>query len=123
MKCVSLEHADDESLFGGKAIGLGASLRAGLNVPPGVALDVELVDAIANQSAAIDVDRIIEEIVRVTGSGRVAVRSSAVGEDSDDASFAGQHLTRLNVVGREALLTAINEVRASGCASSAIAYR
>jgi len=32
----------------------------------------------------------------VASAGRVAARSSAIGEDARDASFAGQHTTVLN---------------------------
>jgi hypothetical protein len=52
----------------------------------------------------------------------VAVRSSAVGEDSVRASFAGQHLTRLNVTG-DVLAAAITDVWRSGRSESALVYR
>jgi pyruvate,water dikinase len=53
----------------------------------------------------------------------IAVRSSAIGEDSDAASFAGQHLTVLNVVSFEHLKIAIGEVFQSVLAISAQTYR
>jgi pyruvate,water dikinase len=53
----------------------------------------------------------------------VAVRSSAVGEDSREASFAGQHLTVLNVTGPETIRGAIRRVWVSGREESAMAYR
>ncbi len=53
----------------------------------------------------------------------IAVRSSAIGEDSQAASFAGQHLTVLNVVSFEHLKTAIGEVFQSVLAESAQTYR
>ena len=43
----------------------------------------------------------------------VAVRSSAVAEDSADASFAGQYETYLNIVGVEVLLAAVTRCWAS----------
>ena len=49
----------------------------------------------------------------MNGVGRVAVRSSAIGEDSLDASFAGQHATILNVDSEEALLDAVRTIHAS----------
>ena len=63
------------------------------------------------------------ELVRPLG-GPLAVRSSAVDEDGAEASFAGQHLTLLNVpsadeVGRRAL----REVWWSANSDSAITYR
>jgi pyruvate, water dikinase len=45
---VPLVEANDESLYGAKALGLGDALRAGLPVPPGVALSGPEVDLIAS---------------------------------------------------------------------------
>jgi len=57
-----------------------------------------------------------------TGKGvRIAVRSSAVGEDGD-ASFAGQYSTVLNVTGDD-LLAAFKRVVASKYSPRAISYR
>src|SRR5690349_1427107 len=103
---VPLSHAHDEGMFGGKAVSLGAALRAGLPVPPGAAVAAHLVDAVAAGNEAA--------ISTVLGSpdlpqGRMAVRSSAVGEDSAGSSFAGQHATKLNVT-RAQLVAAIREV-------------
>ncbi len=53
----------------------------------------------------------------------VAVRSSATAEDLPDASFAGQHDTFLNIVGKEALLNAIKKCFASLYTDRAIKYR
>ncbi|HVZ78622.1 MAG TPA: PEP/pyruvate-binding domain-containing protein, partial [Gemmatimonadaceae bacterium] len=91
---VPLADADREHVFGGKAVSLGAAVRAGLTVPPGVAIAAPLVDAIAEGdraalAALLDSPHLPD--------ARLAVRSSAVGEDSGEASFAGQHATKLNV--------------------------
>ena len=53
----------------------------------------------------------------------LAVRSSAVGEDSAGASFAGQHLTVLNVQTAEDVEAAVREVWWSANSDSAITYR
>src|SRR5207253_11473687 len=53
----------------------------------------------------------------------LAVRSSAVGEDSADASFAGQHLTLLNVPSAEEVSSAVREIWWSANSDSAITYR
>jgi pyruvate,water dikinase len=55
--------------------------------------------------------------------GPLAVRSSCVGEDSATASFAGQHLTCLNVRSADELVGAVGAVWQSGCSESALAYR
>jgi len=53
---------------------------------------------------------------------RLAARSSAVGEDSGGASFAGQHITKLNVR-RHSLAEAVRAVWESAYTPSALAYR
>jgi phosphoenolpyruvate synthase/pyruvate phosphate dikinase len=56
-------------------------------------------------------------------SGVLAVRSSAVDDDSAAASFAGQHLTVLNIHSAAEVLGAVREVRWSANPVSAITYR
>ncbi len=53
---------------------------------------------------------------------RLAVRSSATGEDSESSSFAGQHSTVLNVT-QETILDAYKEVVASMYSPRAVFYR
>lgn len=55
--------------------------------------------------------------------GFVAVRSSAVAEDLQEASFAGQQATFLNVKGEKGLLKCVKECWASFYTSRAIIYR
>jgi pyruvate,water dikinase len=118
-RVVPLAEARDESVFGGKAVSLGAALRAGLPVPPGGAVGATLVDRVATgEQAAIEAVLASPHIPDV----RLAVRSSAVGEDSAGASFAGQHATKLNVR-KEAVHGAMNVVWASARTESALAYR
>jgi pyruvate,water dikinase len=115
---VELQHAMAEARFGGKAASLARALGAGLPVPPGYAIAASSVDRLAaNDPAALN------ELRSLAIAQPQAVRSSAVGEDSAGASFAGQHLTRLGVVGFDALIAAIREVRASGNSAAALDYR
>jgi pyruvate,water dikinase len=61
-----------------------------------------------------------------TGRGaalRVAVRSSAVSEDSRAASFAGQYETYLGVTGAADVLLHVRKCWASGFSAHALAYR
>jgi pyruvate,water dikinase len=53
----------------------------------------------------------------------VAVRSSAVGEDSAETSYAGMNATFTNVRGAEALVTAVVECWASAFAPRSVTYR
>ena len=53
----------------------------------------------------------------------LAVRSSCVDEDSAEASFAGQHLTLLNVPSVDAVGAALREIWWSANSDSAITYR
>ena len=105
-----LKDAIEESRFGGKCVSLGVALRADLPVPRGYALAVDLVNALAHEdeSAIATVLGLFAELAPAA-----AVRSSAVGEDSVDASFAGQHLSVLNVMDAESMITAIQQVHAS----------
>lgn len=117
---VPLVEAHDDTVFGSKAVGLGEATRGGLPVPPGIALSGAIVDAVASGEA--------DARNQVTQSARslptpFAVRSSAVGEDGADASFAGQHITLLNVPSADELSDAVSEVWWSANSDSAITYR
>jgi pyruvate, water dikinase len=117
---VPLLKAEDTSLFGSKAVGLGQAMRDGLPVPPGVALSGAIVEAVAaGDEHAI---RKVAKSVRPLG-GPLAARSSAVDEDGAEASFAGQHLTLLNVPSWEELTSAVSEIWWSANSDSAITYR
>jgi len=101
-------------------VGLGDAARQGLPVPPGVALSGDLVEAIASGE-----DKAVERVAKaITGLlPPFAVRSSAVDEDGAAASFAGQHLTLLNVHNATDVPGAVREVWWSANSDSAITYR
>jgi len=117
---VPLEKAHDTAVFGSKAVGLGDALRAGLPVPPGVALSGPVVEAVASGD-----ERTIARVMKAVRSLPVplAVRSSAADEDGAEASFAGQHLTLLNVPSVHDLPSALGEIWWSANSDSAITYR
>ncbi|HEX3828431.1 MAG TPA: PEP/pyruvate-binding domain-containing protein [Sporichthyaceae bacterium] len=117
---VPLVGAEEEAVYGAKAVGLGEALRAGLPVPPGVALPGPEVDAIA--AGEPGATAALRDAVRSLPTP-LAVRSSAVGEDSAGASFAGQHLTVLNVRSVGDVEQAVREVWWSANSDSAITYR
>jgi pyruvate,water dikinase len=120
MSAVPLVEARDERAFGGKAVQLGAGIRAGLPVPDGFALSADLVEAVAlgDKEARARLAAICAGL-----TGPLAVRSSAVGEDSAGASFAGQHATFLNVVGVQATTEAVEAVWRSASSQSTLSYR
>jgi len=116
----ALGEAGAVETFGGKASSLARAIGAGLPAPDGFALSWELVDRIAaGDAAAIEG---MNAAFRAFGAA-VAARSSAVGEDSLDASFAGQHVSILNVTTEAMLLEAVRTIHASARAESALAYR
>ncbi len=119
-KVVPFSKARETSLYGSKAVGLGDAVRQGLPVPPGVALSGDLVEAVASAD-----EKAIEKVTKAVAdlSAPFAVRSSAVDEDGAAASFAGQHLTVLNVHSTADVPAAVREVWWSANSDSAITYR
>jgi len=119
-KVVPFSKALERSLYGSKAVGLGDATRQGLPVPPGVALSGDLVEAIASGDS-----KAIEKLAKATSAltPPFAVRSSAVDEDGAAASFAGQHLTLLNVHAATDVPGAVRDVWWSANSDSAITYR
>src|SRR3954447_9836931 len=117
---VQLEKARDDSIFGSKAVGLGDAARGGLPIPPGVALAGSVVEAVASgeEKAIKKVEKSVRGLPRP-----LAVRSSAVDEDGAEASFAGQHLTLLNIMTPEGVSKALSEIWWSANSDSAISYR
>jgi pyruvate,water dikinase len=95
--------SSDAGVFGGKSAHLGELLAAGFNVPGGFAL-TDPDDAVP----ALD--------------GPVAVRSSAVGEDSADATFAGMQETYLRVAAGD-VPARVRDCWASAESERARAYR
>ncbi len=117
---VRLADARDTGQFGSKAVGLGDAARGELPIPPGFALSGDIVEAIA-----ADEEASITEVLRTVAPlhGPFAMRSSAVDEDGADASFAGQHMTLLNVPSTQELTAALKQIWWSANSDSAITYR
>ncbi len=90
---------------GGKALGLGRLIAAGLSVPPGFVI----LDPLGG-----DVPGLVGPFLERLGHAPKAVRSSALSEDGAAASYAGQYESVLGVRGPEAVLAAV-----ARCAGSA----
>jgi pyruvate, water dikinase len=113
---------DDAAEFGGKSANLGELLAAEIPVPPGFAIA-----ASANREfGSVVPPELREELAdRYTelGEPAVAVRSSALGEDSQEASYAGAAETYLWVRGVDELCEAVVNCWASLNTERAVAYR
>lgn len=88
----------------------------------------EIGTALRTEVLSIDIPGDIEEEIRHFLSGfddknAYAVRSSATAEDLPTASFAGQHDTYLNIIGKDAIIAHIRKCWASLFTDRAITYR
>lgn len=136
--------------FGGKAVNLGEMIQIGLPVPPGFCLSTSIYQKVVeNESFTREVTEDLKqqrwtavakkaeryflqhpldldwknEIARFYDGELVAVRSSATAEDLEDASFAGQQETFLNVQGLAEVGLAVRKCWASLWSERALVYR
>jgi pyruvate, water dikinase len=142
----------DEAEFGGKSANLGELLAAGIPVPGGFAVAADAYRRFVRETgldgtiaAALtrspdDASKAIGEAMRFAplpeglrdelaaryealGEPPVAVRSSALGEDGEEATFAGLQESFLWVRGAEQLCDAVRDCWASLYTPRAISYR
>jgi rifampicin phosphotransferase len=105
-----LAAASDHRIAGRKAATLARLAAAGFPVPPGVVVPAVIFEhATGKRDVPTDVAADLVSAVRGWGRVPLAVRSSAVDEDSADASYAGLFTTVLNVRGDSALLDAVRQ--------------
>ena len=118
--------AHDPALVGGKAASL-SRLAAAYTVPPGFALTSKALARaapdLARGVAPPELRQLIDDAYAALEGGRVAVRSSAVDEDGDAHSFAGQHETFLNIEGADAVADSVLLCFASAFTARALDYR
>jgi phosphoenolpyruvate synthase/pyruvate phosphate dikinase len=113
MQIIPLKKAQTEDHVGGKAASLGTLLRAGFTVPDGfVVTDLE-----TSEPGSKAVLQAFDSL----GAKFVAVRSSALNEDGNQAAWAGQLDTFLNVR-RATLLASIQKCMQSIHSARAQAY-
>ena len=139
------EACRDVGLTGGKGASLARMSAEGLPVPPGFvipsyvleeSLDTEsMLELAATQSAqglqelvarcqppTEEITAAYENLARA-GDAKVAVRSSAVAEDSEAASYAGQQETYLFVEGAQEVCRRVVDCWASFFSERALFYR
>jgi pyruvate,water dikinase len=133
---------------GGKAAGLDRLLRMAANTPPAFCLTAHALrhhlaaNGLADESdedgraarvrcceakplpadLADALARNVDALLAGSPSALLAVRSSALGEDGADASFAGRHATVLGVT-RDSVEAAVRTCWSSLWSSAAVAYR
>lgn len=105
----------DVATVGGKAAGLGELLAVGTRVPDGVVLTADGASLSPDRREALVRDAVMDL------PGRFAVRSSGIGEDGTEHSFAGMFDTVLDVE-RDDLGPAIERVLTSAAAVRAVDY-
>lgn len=117
---LSLEEAAiaGAGIVGGKAYALALLARIGIVVPRSCILIVD-----RNAPFALDADIKARLSQMGLDDSRLAVRSSAIGEDGSDHSFAGIHASVLDVYGTSAIEEAVRTVAVSYESEAANAYR
>ena len=126
---VPLAEAIGVSRFGGKANALAEMLSLGMPVPMGFVIASEAqerqrgrIESGPNPIGSELAQELDAAWAATIGDAKAAVRSSALLEDSADASFAGQFHSVLNVESFEDLLEAVRACWESGYTSHASAY-
>jgi pyruvate,water dikinase len=138
------ERACDVARAGGKGSSLARMVSLGLPVPPGFVVLAEALSAALDEAGARDELRAaladparaqtiigalpppeVEAAYTALGvdDPAVAVRSSAVAEDSGEASFAGQQETYLHVRGASSVAERVRDCWASFFSERALFYR
>lgn len=94
MEVTNLNQATDVKSYGGKAANLAKLLQTGLPVPNGFAVGLGAFDENGKLT-----EQAVQKITELTDSTKLyAVRSSALAEDAEGASWAGQFETFLNTI-------------------------
>ena len=108
---LSLDDELDDALVGAKAARLSQMKRWGYSVPKGWVL------------LPFDDPQPLIDYLQPSELFPLAVRSTAIGEDAEQSSAAGQYETILNVTTKEALSQAINRIQVSYNSPRAQKYR
>jgi len=112
---------EDVLEVGGKGASLGEMAKVGIPVPPGFVITTRIYKNFSQEELPADVEHEIYQAFDHLKAERVAVRSSAVVEDSSSASWAGQLESYLNVK-REDLIKSIRDCWNSIHSERALSY-
>nr|WP_287522465.1 glycerol-3-phosphate acyltransferase [Okeania sp. SIO2C2] len=124
----SLDNQLDTKVCGEKAARLAQLKKAGFNVVKGFVLPATEVGSRGNWNKEVNsslptINSPLPKLDKMSINFPLIVRSSAVGEDSDNSSAAGQYQTIYPVKNQTELLEAINICRQSYWLPEAVAYR
>ncbi|MEL6579352.1 MAG: glycerol-3-phosphate acyltransferase [Cyanobacteria bacterium J06621_12] len=108
---ITLDSKLEAAEVGAKAANLSLLKRQGYDVAEGWVL-----------RAGDDISELVEKL-QPTVTAPLIVRSSAIGEDSESASAAGQYISILDVTNKQKLESAIIDCQASYVEKSAVEYR
>lgn len=106
---------EEVNLFGSKAVNLTFLMQEGFNIPDGFCISTKI-----NKIDKKIKDEIIKRFKKL--NSKVAVRSSAIVEDSKKVSFAGQFDTFLHINSEARLLNAIKKCWKSVKSKRVMAY-
>ena len=122
----SLTDKLDPNICGEKAARLAQLKQAGFNVPPGWILPPAK-EEVSNLGEKQQAKKILAALFNGSSGNLslnpIIVRSSALGEDSDSSSAAGQYQTIKSIATEAELADAINRTRQSYWSAEAVAYR
>lgn len=114
----------EESIAGGKGASLARLAAFGANVPPFVVVTAQAHRDFGDDDLPAEfLAELREAISRLDDKDGLAVRSSAIGEDAADSSFAGLYNTFLEVRGFDAIVAALKACWASYRNVAAMKYR
>lgn len=116
---VRLEDAVNPFEFGSKATQLSRAIQHKILVPRGFVISESLV--VKSEAGEVSMEEELNNVLNELGS--IAVRSSAIGEDSQNQSYAGQYMSTLNVASIQEIKKAIISVRQSVFSRRVKAYR
>ncbi|MGH3402245.1 MAG: PEP/pyruvate-binding domain-containing protein, partial [Streptosporangiaceae bacterium] len=124
--------ARSRGVAGSKAAALATLCQAGFPVPDGTVLTTSALEALESLGASGEMTAepipatlraALDALGERYGTTPVAVRSSALAEDRPDATFAGQYVTVLDVLGPAAIEAAVRSCWNSLISPAASAYR